>query len=57
MNGVLFSFVCVIMSFNVRKAKFEPKVKPNQNVYSETSDISDFYLYKVLASKVRVILF
>ena len=57
MNGVLFSFVCVIMSFNLRKVKFEPKVKPNHNVYSETSDISDIYLYKVLASKVRVILF
>ena len=63
MDGVLFSFVCVIMSFKLRKVKFEPKVKPNlHNIYPKTSDIPNIYLYKVpylhfpLASRVRVVL-
>ena len=52
------------MRFKLRKVKFEPKVKPNHNIYPETSDISDMYLvYKApylhfpLASRVRMILF
>ena len=61
MDGVLFSFVCAIMTFKLRKVKFEPKVKPNlHNIFPETSDIPDIYLYKVpylhfkLASRVRL---
>ena len=48
----------------LRKVKFEPKVKPNPNIYPEPSDIFNIYLvYKVpylhfpLASQVRMILF
>ena len=63
MDGVLFSFACVIMSFKLRKVKLEPKVKPNlHNIFPETSDIPDIYLYKVpdlhfpLESRERVVL-
>ena len=61
-DGVLFSFVWVIMSFKLRKVKFEPKVKPNHNIFPEKSDIPDIYLHKVpdihfpLASRERVVL-
>ena len=50
------------MSFKLRKVKFEPKVKPNHNIFPETSDIPGIYLYKVpdlhfpLASRERVVL-
>ena len=63
-NGVSFPLFLSVMSFKERKVKFEPKVKPNHNIYPEPSDISNIYLvYKVpylhfpLASQVRMILF
>ena len=38
---VLCFWVClrVMMSFKLRKVTFEPKVKPNHNIYPEPSDI------------------